>query len=279
MRFGLTIFLTDRSVGPADLAREAEARGFTSLFLPEHTHIPAGRWTPAPMGEPLPEQYRRILDPFVSLTAAAAATERMRVGTGICLLAQRDAIVTAKEIASLDLLSGGRFVFGVGYGWNVEEMADHGIDPTRRRDVVREKVLAIRRLWEDEEATFKGEFVRFERSWAWPKPSRRVPVLVGGVGGPKLFAHVAEYGDGWIPIGGRGIKAGLPLLYRACEERGRDPGSLTVVPLGSIPERGKLEYFASLGIEETVLTLPSTGRDEVLGILDDYVKIVEPFVS
>jgi probable F420-dependent oxidoreductase len=279
MRFGLTIFFTDRSIGPAELAREAEDRLFTSLFLPEHTHIPTGRWTPAPMGEPLPEQYWRTLDPFVALTAAAAATDRMRVGTGICLVAQRDPIVTAKEIATLDHLSGGRFVFGIGYGWNVEEMADHGVEPKRRREVVREKVLAMRRLWEDDEATFEGEFVRFERSWAWPKPARRVPVLIGGAGGPKLFAQVAEFADGWIPIGGRGIKAGLPLLHRACEGRGRDPSSVMVVPLGSIPEGGKLEYFAALGIEETVLTLPSGRRDEVLAVLDDYVKIVEPFRS
>src|SRR2546425_739665 len=163
MRFGVTIFLTDQTMSPADIAREAEARGFVSLLLPEHTHIPSSRRTPAPMGEPLPDMYSRILDPFVGLPTAAAVTSTIRLGTGICLVAQRDAIVTAKEVATLDFLSGGRFTFGVGIGWNEDEAEDHGVvDFRRRRSLVREKLLAMQRLWSDEVAAFAGEAVRLQ---------------------------------------------------------------------------------------------------------------------
>ena len=281
MRFGVTIFLTDRSIGPAEVAREAEARGFVSLMLPEHTHIPTSRATPAPMGEPLPEQYRRTLDPFVALTAAAAVTERMRLGTGICLVAQRDPIVTAKEIATLDHVSGGRFIFGVGYGWNAEEAEDHGVAFAERREIVREKVLAMKRLWTDEEASFDGKYVRFEQSWAWPKPVQQPhpPVWIGGAGGPLLFSAIADYADVWMPIGGRGVAKSLPLLHAALEEAGRDPASVPVVPFGSIPDPGKLEYFGSLGIDEVVLNLPTGTRDEVLPWLDRNAEAVAQFRS
>jgi len=281
MEFGVTIFLTDRSIGPAEVARESEARGFTSLFLPEHTHIPASRRTPAPMGEPLPEQYWHTLDPFVALTVAAGATERLRLGTGICLVAQRDPFVTAKEAATLDLLSRGRFEFGIGFGWNVEEIEDHGVSFPRRRALGRENVLAILKLWSDDEADFKGEFVSFEKSWAWPKPAQRPrpPVLIGGQGGPVLFRHAAEYADGWMPVGAHGVAKNLPVLRAAFEQAGRDPSSVRVVPLGSIPEAGKLEYLRGLGITEVVLNLPSGGRDEVLRVLDDHAKTVAPFRS
>jgi probable F420-dependent oxidoreductase len=281
VRFGVTSFLTDRSIGPAELARAAEERGFTSLYLPEHTHIPTARTTPAPMGEPLPEEYRRTLDPFVALTAAALATKTLRVGTGICLIAQRDPIVTAKEAATLDLISGGRFEFGVGFGWNVEEIEDHGVAYPRRRALGRENVLAILELWSKDEASFDGEFVRIDRSWAWPKPVQRPrpPLYIGGQGGPVLFKHIAEYADGWMPVGARGVARNLPVLRAAVEERGRDPDALRVVPLGSIPDPGKLEYLRGLGIEEIILNLPSAGAGEILPILDKYVGIVEPFRS
>jgi probable F420-dependent oxidoreductase len=270
------MFVTDRSMPPDELAREAEARGLSSLWVPEHTHIPVSRRTPAPTGEPLAEEYRRTLDPFVALTAAAAATTRLRVGTGICLVAQRDPIVTAKEVATLDHLSGGRFDFGVGFGWNVEEMADHGISPRRRRDVARERVLAMERLWAEDEASFHGDHVNFEPTWSWPKPIQRPrpPVLVGGRAGPTLFAHVVEYGDGWIPIGGGGLAAALPELHRRAEEHGRDPGTLDVIPFGSLPNPGKLEHFASLGVTQVVASLPSAGRDRVLPALDRYAGLL-----
>jgi probable F420-dependent oxidoreductase len=279
MRVGVTVFATDLSMDPAALAREAEARGFHSLYLPEHTHIPTSRRTPPPTGEAeLPDEYRRTLDPFVALTAAAAATTQLRVGTGVCLVAQRDPLVTAKAAATLDHLSGGRFVFGVGFGWNREEMADHGVDPATRRARAREHVLAMRRLWEDDAASYAGEFVAFEPSWSWPKPVQRPgpPVLIGGAAGPTLFRHVAEYADGWMPIGGAGLARALPELRAAVEEAGRDPADLEVVPFGSLPDPGKLEYFASLGVTEVVLRLPSAGADDVLAVLDDYARVLDP---
>lgn len=281
MRFGLTIFLTDHSIGPAEIAREAEARGFISLFLPEHTHIPTSRATPAPMGEPLPEQYRRTLDPFVSLTAAAAVTERLKLGTGICLVAQRDPIVTAKEVATLDHLSGGRFVFGIGFGWNVEEIEDHGVLYPQRRAVGRENVLTMKRLWTEDEAFFEGDHVRMEKSWAYPKPVQKPhpPVWIGGQGGPVLFRHIAEYADGWMPIGGRGVAKQREALAAAVEAAGRDPATVPIVPMGTIPDPGKLEYFHSLGIEDVILNVPTGTRDEVIPFLDHNAKIVEPFLS
>jgi probable F420-dependent oxidoreductase len=278
MHFGVTMFGTDRTMRPDELARAAEERGFWSLYLPEHTHIPVSRRTPPPTGdEPLAEHYARSLDPFVALTMAAASTERLRVGTGICLVAQRDPIVTAKAVASLDHLSGGRFVFGVGFGWNEDEVEDHGVDMRRRRDVAREHVLAMQRLWVDDEAAFDGEFVRLPPSWSWPKPVQQPwpPVLIGGASGPKLFAHVTEYADGWIPIGGAGVRAALPDLHRAMEAAGRDPATARIVPFGSFPDPGKLDYYASLGIDEVVLRVPVGGPDVALPVLDDYAKLVD----
>jgi probable F420-dependent oxidoreductase len=277
LEIGLTIFATDRSMDLIALAREAEQRGFASLYLPEHTHIPTSRLTPPPTGEAeLAEEYRRTLDPFVALGAAAAATSRIKLGTGICLVAQRDPIVLAKEVATLDLISNGRFVFGIGFGWNREEMAQHGVAFTERRDLVREKMLAMRALWTRERAGYLGKRVKVEESWSWPKPVQRPhpPVLLGGAPGPKLFAHIAEYCDGWMPIGGAGIAASLPLLRAALDARGRDSSSVRIVPFGTVPSPGKLDYYASIGVREVVLRIPSAARDEVLSVLDAYAPYV-----
>jgi probable F420-dependent oxidoreductase len=277
MRHGITMFTTDTSMDIVALARAVEDRGFDSLYVPEHTHIPSSRTTPPPTGaDELAEEYRRTLDPFVALAAAGAVTERLRLGTGVSLVAQRDPIVTAKAVATLDHLTAGRFVFGIGFGWNVEEMADHGVDFSRRRDVVREKMLAIRRLWTEEEADFAGEFVNLEPSWSWPKPVQRPhpPVLIGGGGGPKLFDAVAEYGDGWIPIGGSGLTDRIPELRRAFESAGREPSELHIVPFGTLPDEGKLEHYAALGVTEVVLRIPSAGSDAVLPILDQYAALL-----
>ncbi len=275
MKIGVTLHSTDRSMSPVELAREAEARGFYSLYLPEHTHIPTSRLTPAPTGdETLGDEYRRSLDPYVALAGAAAVTEAIRLGTGIALVAQHDPIALAKQLATLDFLSGGRLVLGIGYGWNREEMENHGIDVKRRRALVREKMLLMQELWSQDEASFRGEFVRLEPSWAWPKPIQqpRPRVLIGGAAGPGLFAHIAEFADGWLPIGGGGVATALPELRRAFEERGRDPGTLHVVPMGVLPDERKLAYYASQGVSEAVLRLPSGVRDEVLPVLDDYVR-------
>jgi probable F420-dependent oxidoreductase len=276
MNLGITMFATDQSMGAIELARSAEARGFHSLYIPEHTHIPTSRKTPPPTGDAaLPEEYKRTLDPFVALGAAAAVTTKIRLGTGICLIVQRDPIVTAKEVATLDLISGGRFVLGIGFGWNRDEMESHGVDFRTRRELTREKMLAMHKLWTEEKASFDGDFIRLEESWSWPKPLQnpRPPILIGGSPGPKLFAHIAEYADGWIPIGGAGVAKAIPDLHRAMEEAGRDPASVRIVPFGTVPNAEKLGYYESLGIDEVVLRIPSAPADEVLPILDRYAKL------
>jgi len=275
MKIGVTLFATDRAISPVDLAREAEARGFYSVYIPEHTHIPTSRRTPPPTGEDeLPEEYRRCPDPIVALAGAATVTSTIRLGTGIALPAQHDTLAYAKQLATLDVLSDGRLVFGIGYGWNREEMENHGIDVKRRRDLVREKMLAMQRLWTEEVAEFDGEFVRFEASWQWPKPLQqpRPRTLIGGGAGPKLFAAIAEYADGWMPIGGAGLRAALEDLRRAMDARGRDPAALHIVPMGIHPDRHKLAHYESLGVTEAVLRLPSAPRDEVLPVLDEFAQ-------
>jgi probable F420-dependent oxidoreductase len=277
VRYGVTMFITDLTMAPAALARAVEDRGFGSLYVPEHTHIPTSRRTPAPTGDAeLAEEYKRTLDPLVAMTSAAAATERLVVGTGIMLVAQRDPIVTAKAIASLDHVSGGRFVLGIGFGWNADELEDHGVTMKERRAVVRERVLAMRALWRDDVASFDGEHVHIPPSWSWPKPVQPggPPILIGGAAGPIMFAHVAEYADGWIPIGGRGVRAALPDLHRACEAVGRDPAALRIVPFGTVPDPGKLEYYESIGVSEVVLRLPSADEATVLRTLDRYVTLL-----
>jgi probable F420-dependent oxidoreductase len=278
MRYGVTVFVTDKSIGIVELAKAVEERGLDSLWLPEHTHIPTTRRTPYPgsLDGVLPEEYHRCLDPFVALTAAAMAAPSLRVGTGIMLIAQRDPIVTAKEVATIDLVTGGRFSLGIGYGWNVDEMEDHGATYGTRRDLVRERVLAMRSLWTDEEATFDGTYVHLPPSWAWPKPvqSGGPPVLIGGAAGPKLFGHIAEYADGWIPIGGRGLTEMLPKLRALFEDAGRDPAAVNCTPFATIPDPGKLDHYESVGVTECVFGLPSAPADVVLPLLDKQAAIV-----
>ncbi len=277
MRYGVTMFTTDQTLGPVDFARAVEARGLTSIYLPEHTHIPVSRRTPPPTGDAeLAEEYKRTLDPLVALAAMAAVTERVELGTGIMLPAQRDPIVTAKAIATLDSISGGRFVCGIGFGWNEDELAHHGVTMPERRDVVRERVLTMQRIWRDDVAQFHGDHVELAPSWSWPKPARASgpPVLLGGSAGPKMFAHIAEYCDGWFPIGGAGVRRALPDLQRACDAVGRDFAEMTIVPFGTIPDPGKLDYYESIGIAEIVLRVHGGDRDAVLPQLDEYAKLV-----
>lgn len=273
---------TDRSMPVVDLAREAEARGFVSLYLPEHTHIPASRRTPAPTaGGVLSDDDARSVDPLVALAAAAAVTERLVLGTGIALVAQREPIATAKAVATLDQLSGGRFVLGVGYGWNREEAEHHGVEFSRRRARVREHLLAMRALWDAADAGgFDGEWVQFEPSRQWQKPGLQgngrpgPPILFGGGPGPTIFRHIAELADGWLPIGGAGVRDALPALRAAAEAAGRDPASLRIVPFGTLPDAGKLAYYAELGITEVVLRVPTADADGVRRTLDDYAQFV-----
>jgi probable F420-dependent oxidoreductase len=275
MKLGLTIFLTDRVMDPVRLAREAEARGFHSLYFPEHTHIPIARNTPHPSeGRNFDEAYSRTLDPYVACAAASSATERILLGTGVSVIAQHDPITLAKQIATLDLLSGGRFVLGIGYGWNRDEIANHGVDPSTRRGRVREYMLAMTELWSKEVAELGGRHVSFPPSWAWPKPVQqpRPRTLMGGGATPALFEHIAEFADGWMPLGGSGLRETLPLLRKAFSDAGRDPESADVVPFGTSPTPGKLEYYRSIGIREVVAELPGAGADEVLPVLDAYAE-------
>jgi probable F420-dependent oxidoreductase len=275
---GVQMFSTDLAIRPEALARETEARGFDSLFLPEHTHIPTSRRTPYPGGGELPDEYRRTYDPFLALAAAAVVTERIKLGTGICLVGQRDPILLAKEVASIDVLSGGRFVFGIGYGWNEDEMENHGLAPGQRRAVVREKMLAIEALWTHDEGGFVGEHVRIAPSWSWPKPLQqpRPPVLIGGAAGPTLFRHIAEFADGWIPIGGGGLSDGLARLRDEFEQAGRDPASVQVTVIGADPSPGKLDHLASLGVSRFLIGLPPAPAATVLPLLDRYAEAVTP---
>lgn len=275
MRFGVTMFATDVSMAVTDLAVEAEARGFDSVWIPEHTHIPTSRRTPPPTGDAeLAEEYKRSVDPLVALAAAAALTSTVHLGTGVLLPAQREPLVTAKAVATLQNLSDGRFELGTGFGWNEDEMEDHGVAYRTRRAHAREHVMAMQALWTDEVASFEGEHVSFPPTWSWPKPATEVPVLVGGGAGPKMFAHIAEYGHGWIPIGGAGLAEAVPQLRAAFEDVGRDPATLRVVPFGSLPTHEKLDHFEAVGVTECVFRVPTAGRDTVLKVLDEQQVLV-----
>lgn len=279
MKIGVMIFPTDKSIQPVELAREVEARGFESLWFPEHSHIPTSRETPWGGREgapPLPEMYWRSHDQFVALAACAAVTTRLRLGTGITLVAQRDPLWLAKEVASLDLISGGRFELGIGYGWCVEEMRNHGLDYGKRRDILREKILAMKALWTQDEASYSGEHVRFEKSWAWPKPVQRPhpPIVMGGAAGPKTAAHIAEFCDGWLPLGGaHDLDNGLAAIRKACAAVGRDPASVSLSMFyarAAKPEAVKAH--AELGAIRAIFPLSSADRDTVLAELDGYAK-------
>ena len=281
MDIGVIIFPTDKAIQPIELAQACEERGFESLWFPEHSHIPTSRETPwggNPNLGPLPEEYWRTHDQFVALAACAAATSKIRLGTGITLVAQRDPVWLAKEVASLDVISGGRFDFGVGYGWNVEEMRNHGLDYKKRRGILREHILLMKELWTKEEASFSGKHVQFESSWAWPKPSQNPhpPVIMGGAAGPKTAAHVAEFCDGWMPLGGLyDFEGGLKQIHAACEKIGRDPASVHLgMFFAMAPEVDQVKALEAQNVKRAILPLPPAGADTVLPILDDYAKLI-----
>ena len=280
MDIGVIIFPTDKAIQPMDLAKECEDRGFESLWFPEHSHIPTSRETPwggNPNLGPLPEMYWRTHDQFVALAAAAAVTKNLRLGTGITLVAQRDPIWLAKEVASLDMLSGGRLEFGIGYGWCVEEMRNHGLDYKKRRGILRDNILLMKELWTQDEASYSGGNIEFEKSWAWPKPVKEKGprIMLGGAPGPTIFQHIAEFGNGWMPIGGSGIKASLSDLKKVCESNERDFSEISIVPFGTVPDQGKLDYFEELGVDEVILRVPAGPREQVLETLDSYVSFLK----
>jgi probable F420-dependent oxidoreductase len=273
MFFGAGMFATDYAMRPDDLARALEERGFESLWLPEHTHIPANRRTPYPAGGDLPKEYWHTHDPFVALTAAAIATSKLRVATGICLIIERDPITTAKEVASLDMLSGGRVIFGIGGGWNAEEMENHGTEYKTRWRLLRERVLAMKEIWTKDEPEFHGEFVKFDKLWSYPKPVQKPhpPILMGG-DGATTFDRVIEFCDGWMPIGFRLENAAekIAALRRRAEAAGRDPKSISITIFGVNPEAGALDALKAAGVERAIFMLPPADRDTVLPLLDKY---------
>jgi probable F420-dependent oxidoreductase len=274
-RFGITIFPTDYTISPMQLAKAAEARGFDSLFFPEHTHIPASRKTPFPGGTELPRMYWHLHDPFVALGACAAVTSRIRLGTGVCLVIERDPLTLAKEVASLDVLSNGRVIFGIGAGWNREEMENHGADYRNRWKIVREKVLAMRAIWTQEEAEFHGEFVDFDPIWSYPKPVQEggPPVWIGA-NSPWVFDRIADYADGWMPIGGLG-SGNMERLERALKARGRRVEDLDLALFAAPTDYDQLMGRIEQGFDELVFGLPDGDADQVLPLLDRLAELTE----
>jgi probable F420-dependent oxidoreductase len=267
-KFGVTIFPTDYSIQPVELARAVEDRGLDSLFFPEHTHIPTSRATPFPGGGDLPQMYWHTHDPFVALGACAAVTERIRLGTGICLVIERDPITLAKEVASLDVISNGRFVLGIGAGWNREEMENHGANYPQRWAVVREKVLAMKAIWSADEAEFHGEHVDFDPIWSWPKPAQAGgPPIWIGANSKWVFDRVAEYADGWMPIGGLG-SGNMERMGEALAARGRKIEDLELALFGAPTNVDQLKGRIEQGFDELIFTLPDAPADTVLPLLD-----------
>lgn len=276
--FGVLMFPTDYAIQPIPLAKALEERGFESLWFPEHTHIPASRRSPWIGGGELPKDYWHTHDPFVALTAAAAATTRLKIATGICLVVERDPIQLAKEVASLDVISNGRLILGIGAGWNAEEMENHGVPFAKRWRVVREKVLAMRAIWTQENAEYHGEHVRFDPIWSWPKPLQPGgPKVVLGAESKWAPARVADYCDGWMPILGRGgpeaLAPRLEEVRRAWAEKGRDPNALDLSIFGVPPKEEIVHGLVALGFRRMIFAIPAAGPDVVLPLLDRYAAI------
>ena len=277
MKFGVYMFPTDYAIDPVTLGRAVEEHGFESLFVPEHTHIPTNRRSPFPGGGELPKEYSHTLDPFVALGAVAAVTERLMLGTGICLVIERDPITLAKEVASLDFVSGGRALFGIGGGWNREEMENHGTDPTRRWKVLRERIEAMQQIWTEEAAEYHGEFVDFDPIWQWPKPVQKPhpPVIIGG-NGANTLQRVVRYGDGWMPIGrGADLKSRIEELNRLAGEAGR--GRIPVTIFAAPPRAEDIEAYAGVGVERLLFHLPAAPRDEVLPLLEKRADLARQY--
>lgn len=277
MQFGVMTFQTDYAMPPGELAKAIEERGFESLWLAEHSHIPASRLSPFPSGGELPSFYHEGMDPFVALTAAAAATTTLKVATGICLVVQRDPFNLAKQVASLDVVSGGRFLFGIGGGWNREEMEDHGTDFDRRFGLMRERVEAMKEIWTKDRAEYHGKRVDFDPILPGPRPVQKPhpPIHVGG-GWPGGARRAIRYGNGWIPIGGRDVDVAevMPEFRAMAKDAGRDPDSLEVSVFGmSIEQADELPRLAEAGVQRVVLGVPPASADQVLPILDGYAKL------
>jgi probable F420-dependent oxidoreductase len=274
--FGASMFFTDYSMSPAALARALEERGFDSVWAPEHSHIPVSRRSPWPGGPELPKRYYDTMDPFVSLTAAAVATSTLKVGTGVCLVNQRDPIQTAKLVASIDQVSGGRFLFGIGIGWNAEEMENHGTVFATRAKLVRERIEAMKEIWTKSKPEYHGEFVNFDPMMAWPKPVQKPypPVIVGG-GFPQGARRALRYGQGWIPIAGRTpIEDSIRAFHQMAAEAGRDLAEVPVSTFGIAEDLAEIRRYRDLGVSRMVVSLESEKEDKILPVLDRWAEII-----
>lgn len=280
MNFGVAMFPADYAISVADLGRGAEERGFESLWFPEHTHIPAARETPFPQGGELPREYSHTLDPFAALSAVSAVTSRIKLGTGICLVIQRDPILLAKEVATVDHLSSGRLLFGVGAGWNREEIANHGVDPKIRWRVFGERMRAMQAIWTDQEASFHGKYVNFDRIWSWPKPVQKPhpPVLMGGDFGAAM-ERVIEFGDEWMPHPDRGgvLRDRINEFWSRCEAAGRS--RLPVTVYGAPVDPTIVDEYRAAGVTRVVLRIPAASSDVVLPELDRAAGVMRQVVS
>ena len=276
LKFGVSIFPTDYAISMAELAPAAEELGFESLWVAEHSHIPASRQSPWPGGAELPKQYWHTMDPFIALTVAATASKTIRLGTGICLVIQRDPIHTAKETATVDLVSNGRFIFGIGAGWNREEMADHGTDFSSRWKLLREKVEAIKAIWTQEEAEYHGEMVDFGPMRSWPKPVQKPhpPIILGG-SGPKILERVIRYADGWMPNRGDVVER-IPELQELARAAGRGH-----IPVSYFPKAtaGEIERLAKAGVERCIYYVPPDGRAPALAKLEELGRMIKPYLA
>ncbi len=278
MDFGALMFFTDYAISAIDLGKALEQRGFESIWAPEHSHIPTSRKTPFPGGGELPKRYYDAMDPFVSLTAAAIATTKLKLGTGVCLVQQRDPIQTAKLVASIDQVSGGRFLFGVGGGWNADEMENHGTDPKTRFKLMRERIEAMKEIWTKSKAGYHGDMVNFDEIMAWPKPVQKPhpPILVGGAW-PQAARRAVRYGDGWCPIGGRPGSSPLDVLEqfrKMARDAGRDPQSLPITVFNPPEDADELARYRDMGVARVVIMLLSEPSDAILPILDRWAALI-----
>ena len=279
MDFGASMFFTDYSMRPGELGQALEARGFESVWAPEHSHIPSSRLSQPASGGTLGKQYYDVMDPFVTLTAAAMATTALKIATGVCLVIQRDTIQTAKLVASLDQVSGGRFLFGIGGGWNQEEMADHGTEFKTRFKKMREQIEAMRAIWSQSEPEYHGDIVDFPKMRTWPKPVQKPhpPVIVGGAF-PHSARRAIRYGDGWVPNASRpgyaDVTEFLPQFRQMASDAGREPASLPVSIFGAPENLDRLKRYRDQGIARAVVTLPSAKADEILPVLDRWARLI-----
>jgi len=281
MKIGAMIFATDQTVKVTTLAPALEARGFESLWIPEKSHLPTSRQTPWPGGD-LPEWYKRTSDPLITLAAAVGVTSRLRLGTGVALVPIHDPVIMAKAVATLDWLSGGRVELGIGYGWNREEYATHGVDLDEARDVMREHMALMSELWGNEVGSYAGRHARVVPSWSWPKPVQlpRPPVHIGARASRAVFADISAYGDGWLPIEGFGdVLPHIPRLHAAFAAAGRDPGEAVVSVYSSAGDPDLLERYAAAGVARTIVTLQPAAESEVMATVDRHARVLERYLS